>query len=340
MARTWQLAQHTQTVSVSRLSLPVAVVLCFLALAAVPAASTSAWSVAAETPPQPVAFSLDRSDVKTGAQVTGVVTTAAEDEERVVRVERAMPEGWVLVRNAALPAAATEVRVPMPTGYYSQYSYRVSTTSKHTTVTSPEQTLSVRPSYVPAGRPSHVATPVGEQRWDPCAGPIRYVVNSAQAWPRALAETRVALRRITQATGLRFVPVGSTRMVPKGQPTQRLPHEADLVIAWLRPNQTPLLTRGTVGQARYFTDAEGRITSAQVAFNRNGHAGLKPGFGAAPRRGTLLMHELTHAMGLGHVNKRSQVMYPNVAAVASRFGAGDLAGLARVGAQQGCQFTA
>ncbi|MDP2775687.1 MAG: hypothetical protein Q8O61_19190 [Nocardioides sp.] len=326
--------------SASRLSLPVAVVLCLLTLATVPAAATSAWSAPAGAPHQPVEFSLDRSHVKTGTKVTGIVTTAAEDEERVVRVERAMPEGWVLVRNAALPAAATEVRVPMPTGYYSRYSYRVSTTSKRATVTSLQRLLSVRPSYVPAGRPSHVGTPVGDQRWDPCAGPIRYVVNSAQAWPRALAETRIALRRITQATGLRFVPVGSTRMVPKGRPTQRLPNRADLVIAWVRPNQTPLLTRGTVGQARYFTDAVGRITGAQVAFHRNGHAGLKPGFGAAPRRGTLLMHELSHAVGLGHVNKRSQVMYPNVAAVASKFGAGDLAGLARVGAQRGCQFTA
>ncbi|MDO9495922.1 MAG: hypothetical protein Q7J48_09485 [Nocardioides sp.] len=325
--------------SVSRLSLPVATVLCLVTLVAASAGSTSAWSVEPQrTPPQPVGFSLDRSDVSAGAQVTGVISVVAEDEDRAVRVERMLPEGWVVVGSAVLPAAATEVRVPMPTGYFSTYSYRVSTVSEDTVVTSPEQALSVGPAYAPAGRPRDWSG--GDVRFDPCAGPIRYVVNSGQAWPRALAETAEAMRRIARATGLRFLRVGSTRVVPKGRASQRLPYGADLVIAWLRPGQTPLLTGGYVGQARSFTDSEGRITGAQVAINRNARVDLKRGFGAAPRRGTLLMHELTHAIGLGHVQRRTQVMYPNVAAVSSRFGAGDLAGLAHVGAQRGCQFTA
>ena len=39
-------------------------------------------------------------------------------------------------------------------------------------------------------------------------------------------------------------------------------------------------------------------------------------------------------MGLGHVTDRTQLMYPTVSVY--RFGRGDLAGLARVGAYAGC----
>ncbi|MFA6298028.1 MAG: hypothetical protein WC642_02590 [Nocardioides sp.] len=319
----------------SRLSLPVATVLCFLALAAVPAQPTVAWSAE-----QPIAFSLDRSDVTAGAKVTGVVSVVAESEERVVRIERAMPEGWVHVGSAVLPAGATEVLVPVPTGYYSSYSYRVSTTSEQALVTSSEQTLDVGPAFVPAGPPGDWAAWAVEQRWDPCVGPIRYVVNAGQAWPRALAETREALRRITRATGLRFLAVGSTRVVPKGRQIQRLPNGADLVIAWLRRGQTPLLSGGHLGRTSSFHDGEGRTTHAQVAIRRNADRYLKPGFGAAPRRGSLLMHELTHVVGLDHARSSSQIMYPDVSAVASQFGSGDLRGLAHVGAQRGCVFTA
>lgn len=337
MESAWTRLPHTHWVPVSRFALSIAVVLSVLTLSAAPGAAQARVDT---KPPEPVGFTLDRSGVTTGAVVTGVVSVVAESEDRQVRVERSMPEGWVAVATAVLPADATEVRMTMPTAYYSTYSYRVSTVSKQTVVTSPEQTLSVGPAYVPAGQTGDWSTYGSGHRWDPCAGYIRYIVNSAQAWPRALAETREALRRISQATGLRFLQVGTTQMVPKGSRSQTLTHDADLVIAWLRPGQTPLLKGGYLGQARYFTDADNRITHAQVAINKFAYTDLKPGFGAAPRRGTLLMHELTHAVGLGHADRKTQVMYPNVSAVPSKFGAGDLAGLATVGAQQGCGFTA
>jgi predicted Zn-dependent protease len=51
-------------------------------------------------------------------------------------------------------------------------------------------------------------------------------------------------------------------------------------------------------------------------------------------RQAIYLHELAHALGLGHVNDRSQLMNPTVSVY--RFGRGDLAGLARLGGYMGC----
>ena len=51
----------------------------------------------------------------------------------------------------------------------------------------------------------------------------------------------------------------------------------------------------------------------------------------------LFMHEIGHVLGLDHVESMSQVMYAEVPwAGEARFGAGDRAGLALVGAGQSC----
>jgi hypothetical protein len=52
--------------------------------------------------------------------------------------------------------------------------------------------------------------------------------------------------------------------------------------------------------------------------------------------GAVLLHELGHLVGLGHVDDPAQLMAPTPGFGEVRFGAGDRAGLAAVGADSGC----
>jgi predicted Zn-dependent protease len=53
--------------------------------------------------------------------------------------------------------------------------------------------------------------------------------------------------------------------------------------------------------------------------------------------GALLLHELGHVVGLGHTPDSAQIMYPDLRPMSSaQYQPGDLGGLARLGATQGC----
>ena len=190
------------------------------------------------------------------------------------------------------------------------------------------------PTYVdPQGRPA---------RWDPCA-PIGVVVNPAGMPRTAPADLAEALRRLGAASGLELVLEGESDEVPGSrrpayQPERYGDRWAPVLVGWVQPEQTDLLDGEgvlgvTVATALGSRDG-GSILTAQVAMNAS--RPLVDGFGPGLTQGEVLLHELAHAIGLGHVDDPGQVMYPQSTNGRSDFGAGDRAGLAALGSAAGC----
>jgi hypothetical protein len=179
-------------------------------------------------------------------------------------------------------------------------------------------------------------------RWDPCE-PISYRVNLGGTPHRNLREVRRALQQVAAATGFTFLYAGRTHGVPfaRGRSANRPIPGQGLVIAWTTPRRVPALAGNVVGVGgpgvSYHRDRTGwQITSAGVAIDKAGAAHLRRGMVDGPSLMSLLLHELGHAMGLGHVASKHEVMHQGLGPWSRpHYGPGDLAGLAQVGADQG-----
>ena len=121
------------------------------------------------------------------------------------------------------------------------------------------------------------------------------------------------------------------------------------MVAWARPDATQtfyelggdpryaIYSQSGILATRTAHDAQGpvkRITRAGVVLDAN----PDPTSGALELRSWSLMHELAASLGLGAVtdgNQKMSEIIPN-AAVDTNWGAGDLAGLNRIGLVEGC----
>lgn len=182
-------------------------------------------------------------------------------------------------------------------------------------------------------QPNDPDAPVG---YDPCR-PIAVRVNLEHAPDDGLDIVREAMRRVEEATGLRFDYQGSTDERPRwekefvptvfGQVRTR-----PVLVSWADDDEVPQL-KGRVagiggsvavptnGLLRYVT---GGVTLDAATYRRlDGDEGRSIGVAIAA-------HEFGHLVGLGHVNDPNELMHgENVGQL--DFGPGDLAGLARVG---------
>lgn len=176
-------------------------------------------------------------------------------------------------------------------------------------------------------------------RWNPCE-PIRYQVNASQAEPGALEDVQAALAQITAASGLQFQYVGATTEIPRAHHEMRAGGRwAPVTIGWATASQTDMLTgaeAGMGGPDRLSTPSGTVYVSGSVVLDAARNAEYPPGFAGYQTRGTLLLHELGHLVGLGHTDDDSQAMRSGLGAP-GRYGAGDLAGLARLGTAAGCR---
>jgi hypothetical protein len=178
-------------------------------------------------------------------------------------------------------------------------------------------------------------------RWDPCKE-IGYKVNGYLGGREGLRDVQQAVARLSAASGLRFRYLGSTTFVPSAGRSQSA--VAPLVIAWARPAGQPsgssYAHRAETGRggwsATWGAGKPVRITSGYVVV-RAGQP-LARGFGTGVTRGRVLLHELGHAVGLGHVDDPVMAMDDTVSyrSPVAAYQAGDRTGLAKVGNPHGC----
>jgi hypothetical protein len=163
---------------------------------------------------------------------------------------------------------------------------------------------------------------------------IHYVVNTQQMPANGVEAVNEAIDQVSRATGLAFVSDGFTSRRPAGTIHPRTAHGtyAPVLIAWATGRQfSPVAgNAGVTFPAPVHTGTRGvdRYVSGEVVL----HAGVFADLAAddhEDRERAIIMHELGHLVGLGHVNDRDEIMNPT--SVAWAFGPGDLQGLAEAG---------
>lgn len=176
-------------------------------------------------------------------------------------------------------------------------------------------------------------------RWDPCR-PVHLVVNARTQPPGAHDLLSEAVAELERTTGLRLVVEGPTTEVPAGeerrsyQPERYGDRWAPVLVAWSDPGEHGALAgavTGRGGSAAYRTDGGPLVyVSGELVLDgpQLQELGQQPGGYRQAR--AVLLHELAHVLGLGHVDDPSHLMHPETT-TATAFHTGDLAGLVLVG---------
>jgi len=177
-------------------------------------------------------------------------------------------------------------------------------------------------------------------RWNPCA-PIGWRLNAPGASATLLATINTEFAQLAGATGMTFRYDGTTTFVPT---TTNISSEPDDLVVTIAPRTSTDLFDGSPGAIGYggwsaVTTAAGhwKIVKGWVILDQAAVATLPAGVQPAQSAGTLVLHELGHAVGLQHAAKPTEIMYPALnAQTPQTYSADDRIGLALVGKNAGC----
>lgn len=188
-------------------------------------------------------------------------------------------------------------------------------------------------------------TPVA---YDPCR-PVRIVVNGRTAPPGAADLLGEALRDIATVSGFDLQMEGPTteRPTPGRSPFQPEVYGdrwAPALVAWSDPEESPQLAgevAGSGGSTPLELSAAGPMVyvTGMVVLDGPQVAGMLGRPGGRDEARAVILHELGHLVGLGHVDDPAQLMHgdgregvPGVTAL----GPGDLTGFAALRAAATC----
>ena len=190
-------------------------------------------------------------------------------------------------------------------------------------------------SYVFIVTQPHSSDPV---TWDPCRV-ITYVTSgNPPVGGKALLVSALAV--ITGATGLQFRDGGTTTETPSEsrheyQPLRYGDRWAPMLVAWSSPDASPRLVGDVTGfaSASRVKDDAGHMTyvTGQVVLD-GPELGSYRAAGAVGVARIIIVHELGHVVGLGHVDDVGQAMRPHLGPENVFLGPGDRTGLAALGA--------
>jgi hypothetical protein len=180
----------------------------------------------------------------------------------------------------------------------------------------------------------------GPVAYDPCR-PIHYVVNPSHEPAQGQRLLTQAFAALSAATGLHFVADGTTK--EKGsfdrdayQPARYGDRWAPVLIAWPTGAEQPDFVGNAIGEAgsAFVSVGSGpRVYVTGVAqFDADWFRPTLAGPYGFARAESVILHELGHVVGLGHVTDRKQIMFAMETPSVTHYAAGDLAGLARLGA--------
>lgn len=172
-------------------------------------------------------------------------------------------------------------------------------------------------------------------RWSTCE-PIRYVVRSDNAPEGASALLEESIARISEVTGLEFSDEGETSEAPSTdrelyQPDRYGDQWAPVLISYSSPDEYEPLSGQAAGYGGAALVQPGSGTPRYVSGTAVFDIEQLEQFGEEGTRAVML-HELAHVVGLGHVDDRSQLMNPvQYAREVTTLQDGDIAGLEALG---------